>query len=137
MKKTFIMSTLTLMLFLTPTFSSGNTKTSPSSSKENLAVVHIYRPNKIIGFGWVFNLRINEEKITKIKNGVHLVLNLEPGQTCFKVKGKTIKINLESGKVYYLRSFIVRNMLLGKPDLVEVTESTAKQELDIKSVALR
>ncbi len=131
MKIMFIVSALMIMLFWLPSFSSENIKVDSPSQKNSLALVYIYRPNKIICFGCAYNLKINEKKVTKTKNGVHLILNLKPGKTSFMVEDKTIETNLELGKKYYFLSFIVRNILLRKPDFVEVTESTVKQELEI------
>lgn len=96
---------------------------------ESKVVVHVYRPNRVIGFGWNFNFKANGEKASKVKNGEHLTLEFEPGQTEFQIKNSSVEINLEPGKQYYLRASLIRNMFLGKPEIVEVTAPYARNEL--------
>ena len=124
MKKAFVFITI---LFLSISAYSTNHLNPPIKSE--VATVYVYRPNNIVGFGAVYNLKVNGHKMTKIKNGKKSILKLPAGKTRFSVKGNTIEINLQPGKTYYLRSVIVRNMLLGKPDLVAVQEQFAKTEL--------
>lgn len=93
------------------------------------AVVHIYRPSRIVGFGWVFKLKTKGKESAKVKNGKHLTLQFEPGKTEFRIKNNSIEMNLEQGKHYYIRASLVRNMFLGKPEIVEVTEQQAKKEI--------
>ena len=117
-----------LLCFLTSSFTLSDSQ-SIDSYKIEKAIVYVYRPNNFVGFVSVFNLKVNGEKMAKIKNGKNLVLELEPSVTEFKIRNKTLELNLEAGKTYYLRTVIVRNMFLGKPDLTEVTESFAESEL--------
>jgi len=105
----------------------ANQKNNPP--KETEAVVYVYRPSKFVGFGDVFTLKVNGEKKGKIKNGKKFILKLPSGKTKFKVRGTKIELDLQAGQTYYLRSVLVRNMLIGKPDLVPVTEQFAKTEL--------
>ncbi|WP_422858932.1 DUF2846 domain-containing protein [Flagellimonas sp. S174] len=99
------------------------------TGKETVTV-HVYRPKKLIGFAWVFNLKLDGEKCGRIKNGDHLVFELEPGKATFSIKKKKVELNLEKGKTYYLRSFISAGVYIGSLDLVEVTESFALRELE-------
>lgn len=103
-------------------------KKTPEMIQEK-AVVHIYRPSRVVGFGWVFKLKMKGKESAKLKNGKHLTLKLEPGKTEFRIKNNIIDMNLEPGKHYYLRASLVRNMFLGKPEIVEVTEQQAKKEI--------
>lgn len=91
--------------------------------------LHIYRPTRIVGFGWNFKLKAKGKKLTKIKNGEYLTLKLESGMTEFNMGNSFMEMNLESAKHYYLRASLTRNMLLGKPEIVEVTERQAKKEI--------
>lgn len=125
MKKTLLL--LTFLFLSISTF--ANQKTDPPIESEIKVIVCVYRPNNFVGFGALFNLKVNGEKMGKIKNGKKITLKLVPGKTKFKVRGKTVELELQAGKTYYLRSVLVRNMLLGKPDLVAVTEEFAKTEL--------
>lgn len=118
-----------LILVLAPFFVMGNPQIDPP---DGVATVHVYRPQNIIGFAWVFNLKVNGEKYGKIKNGRHLILSFTPGKTVFSVKKKEVELNLEAGKTYYLRSFIEAGYIIGSLDLVEVTESFARQELKLE-----
>ncbi len=104
-------------------------KPKPEIEKNN-AVVHIYRPTRVVGFGWVFKLKMKDKESTKVKNGKHLTLEFEPGRTEFRMKNNFIEMNLEPSKHYYLRASLARNMFLGKPEIVEVTEQQAKKEID-------
>lgn len=104
--------------------------TAPKSeSNEASAVVHVYRPGRVVGFGWIFNLKVEGEKVAKVKNGKHLTLNLDAGNTAFEMNNSHVEMNLESGKHYYLRASLTRNMLLGKPEIIEVTDQQAKKEM--------
>lgn len=104
-------------------------KSNKNLPKETEVVVCIYRPSNFVGFGDVYNLKVNGKKKGKIKNGKKLILNLPIGKTKFKVRGTIIELDLQAGKTYYLRSVLVRNMLIGKPDLVAVNQEFAKTEL--------
>lgn len=109
-------------------FSAFAEKKTPDSTQEK-AVVHIYRPSRIVGFGWVFKLKMKDNQSAKVKNGKHLTLKFEPGETEFRIKNNLINMNLEPGKHYYLRASLVRNMFLGKPEIVEVTKQQARKEI--------
>lgn len=115
-----------LLLLSLPVFASA---TPPVENSNEGALVHVYRPRNFVGFGWIFSLKANGEKVAKVKNGRHIVLQLPAGETQLEMYGDSFKINLESGEEYFLRASLRRNMLLGKPELVEVTESFAKNEL--------
>ena len=98
-------------------------------AKSEKAIVHIYRPARLVGAGWVFKLITNNSKSAKIKNGGNLTIEVEPGRTQFRVKKSLVEIELEAGKHYYLRASLARNMILGKPEIVEITEQQAKREM--------
>jgi len=117
-----------ICIVLTSTSVFAETEPKPEKNQES-AIVHIYRPARIVGFGWNFKLEVKDEKSTRVKNGKHLMLKFAPGKTAFKMKGQSIEIKLEPGKHYYLRASLTRNMFLGKPELVEVTERQATKEI--------
>ncbi len=94
------------------------------------SVIHVYRPSRIVGFGWNFKLMADGRKVGKVKNGDHLILELDAGQVQLQMNKNNIDLNLEPGKHYYLRASLVRNIFLGKPEIVEVTETQAKGELE-------
>lgn len=96
---------------------------------EENAVVHIYRPARVVGFGWVFKLKVDGKKVAKIKNGEYLTLELDAGKKEFEMNNSSLEVNLEPGKNYYLRASLIRNMLLGKPEIVEVTDQQAIKEI--------
>lgn len=103
-------------------------KQKPKMIQKN-AVVHIYRPARVVGFGWVFKLKIDGGKVAKVKNGKEMTLELGSGKTEFKMMNSSLEVNLEPGKHYYLRASLIRNMFLGKPELVEVTDNQAQKEM--------
>jgi len=107
----------------------ANQKNDPPTVLATNVIICIYRSNNLVGFAYAYNLKINGKKMGKIKNGKKITLKLTSGKTKFQVRGKTIELELQAGKTYYLRSVLVRNMLIGKPDLVVVTEEFAKTEL--------
>lgn len=117
-----------VLLFSTSVFAKTEPKKDNDVKKEK-AVVHVYRPARIVGFGWNFNLKVNGQKTIKVKNGKQLTLEFEPGKTQFQMKNKCIEMNLEPGIHYYLRASLIKNLLLGKPEVVEVTEEYAQCEL--------
>ncbi|MEM9361963.1 MAG: DUF2846 domain-containing protein [Bacteroidota bacterium] len=103
-----------------------------SDPSNDVVTVHVYRPKKLVGFAWVFNLKVNGENYGKVKNGDHLILQFKPGTTTFGVKKKTITLDLKPGNTYYLRTFIAAGVYIGSLDIVEVTETFAKNELERK-----
>ncbi len=107
----------------------NNSKTLFRYVEKKVARVHVYRPKKIIGFGWVFNLKGNGKTIAKVKNGGYEVLELSPGKIRFSIKQKTVDINLEAGKTYYLRASLINGIPIGKPHLEEVSETYVEEEL--------
>ena len=124
--RNLIMSIALSVMFVLPAFAHGGEDPKPKAK----AVVHIYRPNRAVGFGWVFKLKANGEDVGKIRNGRHFTIELEPGQAQFVMNKNNVQLNLEAGKEYYLRASLVRNLLLGRPELVEVTEAYAQSEID-------
>ncbi len=130
MKRKTQLMVLFLGLLFVPLFGIGSHSIDPPKTKT--AIVHVYRPLKFAGFGWVFKLKANGEKIASVKNGEHLTLELAPGMTKFNIKKRTIEINLEAGKSYYLRTYLIRDGFVGNIELIEVTESFAKSELEIE-----
>lgn len=130
MKKKAQFLVLFLSLFLIPLIGISNDSINPP--KTETAVVHVYRPSKLAGSCWVFNLRANGEKIARVKNGKHLTLNFNPGTTTFSIKNCTVELNLEAGKSYYLRTYLIRDGFVGNVELIEVTESFAKTELELE-----
>lgn len=115
-----------LILFFSLNLSANKCSVDPS---EDVATVHIYRPHRIIGFGWVFRLKVNNEFYDRVKNGKHLILKFKPGKTTFAIKKKKVALELEAGKTYYLRSSLRAGFFIGGLDLVEVTESFAVKEI--------
>lgn len=51
-------------------------KTPKSEIAPEKATVHIYRPARVVGFGWVFNVKVEGKKVAKIRNGKHMTLEL-------------------------------------------------------------
>ncbi|UII75847.1 DUF2846 domain-containing protein [Flagellimonas sp. HMM57] len=132
MKTTLITFCITLSLLGNTHLSANNGGIDPIQN----ARVYVYRPANLVGFAWVFNLKLNGEKYAKIRNGKYFVLSLKPGKTTFGIKKKEVTIDLEAGKTYYLRSFIQQGFYIGKLDLVEVTAPFAEQEFARKPMKL-
>lgn len=124
--KNFVIVLLALTMLSLPLFATNHPATGDPTEQ---AIVRVYRPANIVGFGWIFKLKANGEKVARVKNGRHLMLNLAPGQTEFKMNGKQMSLDLKPGTHYYLRASLVRNLLLGKPELVEVTPTYAVAEM--------
>lgn len=120
------------MLMIVTIFASASVfaeKKQKLDNEQEPAVVHVYRPARVIGFGAVFKLKTKEGIVARVKNGKHLSVKLDSGKTKFKMRNSSIDIDLEPGKHYYLRTSIIRNMFFGKPELVEVTENQAQKEI--------
>ena len=127
--KTLRKYALVLLLFIYPCILHPSTF---HSEDEETVTVHVYRPKRLVGFAWVFQLKRDGEKCGRIKNGGHLVFKLKPGKVTFSVKKKEVELYLEKGKTYYLRSFIAAGVYIGSLDLIEVTEPFALKELSEK-----
>ena len=95
--------------------------------------IHVYRQGKITGALNYFTLKANGEKIGTISNGEYEIFKVSSGLTEFELKRKTIKIDLEPEKNYYLRTELV---FLGKTKFEWVTESFAKKELGTKKAKM-
>ncbi|MBX2840860.1 MAG: DUF2846 domain-containing protein [Flammeovirgaceae bacterium] len=97
--------------------------------EKETVTVHIYRPKRLVGFGWTFHLKVNNEVVAKVKNGKAYTLELPSDEFLIQLKKSKITINPESGKEYYFRAYLVRNMFLGKPELVLVEKEFAQNEM--------
>ncbi len=123
------MSKPTTPLFREPVHSHIPNQNFSYTMEEN-AIVYVYRPAKLIGFGWVFHLKSHGKTILKIPNGSQHVLKLPAGRTRFKIKRKTVEIDLRPGKVYYLKASLINGIPIGRPHLEEVTKETATVDFD-------
>ena len=104
----------------------------PNAKSTAQATIHIYRNKAIAGALYGFRLKINDEKL-KIKNNHCYSFRLDPGQTTIKVRTaghKTVTLNVEPGKDYYIKSYMQAGMFWNKVELAEVTPTFAAGQVN-------
>jgi hypothetical protein len=115
-----------------------STPTTPGTvaSSGMPATIYFYRPSKIIGSSpeIIVGTLIPDEIIVDLKNGRWYkseyphIGQIEFVTGIYSVKEEKLKVNLESGKTYYIRCSIMKGMGL-QSQLEIVTEETAKSEM--------
>ena len=69
------------------------------------AIVYVYRPWEVFGFGLEPAVYCDEQKVAKMDNGRYFLLKLEPGVHAIRSTDKKdiLSMEFESGKEYFVR----------------------------------
>lgn len=114
--------------------------TVPEPSSGQTATIYFYRPSKFVGSSpeIIVGTVIPDEVIVKVKNGQWFKVDYtQLGQRelvtgVYSINEKTLIINFEPGKTYYIRCSIMSGMGV-QSEIEQVDEVTAKNEMtDLK-----
>ena len=111
----------------------GAQGTDPTHDKEETAKVIIYRPGSWFGMAVRIKVKVSDLETVKIKNRTRTELEIPAGEANFKVKfhrKADFSMDLEPGATYYIRGSILPGWLLGRPQLIEVSEGQGQRDLD-------
>lgn len=92
-------------------------------------LVYFFRESRFVGGGVSFNVRDNGEVIGALKNGTYFFHYVEPGEHVFSARTEVEReraIQIEAGKVYYIKGSISMGVLAGRPELTIVDEAEAR-----------
>lgn len=70
---------------------------------EDVALVYIYRPSKIIGFAAALNIKLICYSVTDLSNGSYYPVFVKPGKIVFSSMYGSATIIAEAGRTYFIR----------------------------------
>ncbi|MCX6052711.1 MAG: DUF2846 domain-containing protein [Campylobacterales bacterium] len=125
------------IVLLLVTACGNKTPFSAQQPLENSALVYVYASSAMSsGEGTSskdFNIRINNKRfLQRIKSGEYMAFNLKPeamtlSATRSQIEEKVLKLNLQSGQIYYLR--IKDNMDGDKFEFEQIANAIASKEI--------
>ncbi len=125
----------TVLLFLSSAASAaaGDLPSPPAPrAGAGSATIVLYRPARTYGFAWPIHLRDAAGTRYKVRNGSVDTLHVPPGEVSFRIiselRGGELALTPEAGKTYYVRVGLRAGVVLGVPEVIEVTEATAKRD---------
>jgi hypothetical protein len=106
---------------------------------EGKAIVYIIRP-AILGLIIKMDVECNSSFIGSTLPGEYIYTILEPGMHHFESKAENrakLEINLEGGKIYYLKQQVSPGVLTFRSKLKLMTEKKGKDELSLCRISKR
>mgnify|MGYP000046798434 CR=1 FL=1 len=100
--------------------------------EEGKAQIVFYRKKKMSGAAIKFNIQDSERVYGDLKNGDVLTISVNPGEHTFYSKvfrEDAITLNVEEGKVYYVKTTIRVGYYAGRPKFDLVDEKTGQKYL--------
>jgi hypothetical protein len=129
--------TSALLIFITGTFITGQDVIAKKNGDETKAIIYFYRPSKVMGSPneIIVGTNVPDEVIVKLKNGHWFKTEYaHTGQRefitgIFSINSETLKIDIEPGKIYYIKCSIMKGM--GMQSQIEIAdEQIAKKEMN-------
>ena len=105
----------------------------PPEAKQDKGLVMFYRNSAFKGGAIRFNLNHAEGGLGQLLSGTYLYRYLEPGQHTFwsqAISQDSITLDMEAGKIYYVRGDVQMGVFAGRPRFTQVSESEALAELE-------
>ena len=102
--------------------------TIPEADPEKGLVV-FYRPRKMTGAAIPVNVHHADGVVGTLRNGTVLHRYFEPGQHQFwseVIAQDSIMINVEAGKVYFVRGETTMGIMVARPKFTQVDEATGR-----------
>ena len=100
--------------------------------EEGKATVVFYRKKKMSGSALKFNVQDSERTYGDLKNGDVMNISVDPGEHTFYSKvfrEDAITLNVQAGKVYYVKATIRMGYYAGRPKFEQVDEKTAMKDM--------
>ena len=98
-------------------------------------LVVFYRLRKAAGAAIRFNMQHNGSSIGNLTNGTVMYRHVEPGEHRFSVQSPSIdgkdavSLNIDAGKIYYIKGEILWGWPAGRTKFTLVSESEAQADL--------
>ncbi len=108
------------------------TATIPEADPEKGLVV-FYRPRKMTGAAIPVNVHHADGVVGTLRNGTVLHRYLEPGQHQFwseVIAQDSIMINVEAGKVYFVRGETTMGIMVARPKFTQMGEAAGRAAVD-------
>lgn len=106
----------------------GSAQNDPTNAESIASVrVYFYRLPNYMGSGVKMNISMNGMSVVHLKNASWCLYDAEPGEyiiSCSMGKEAKLKLDLQAGHVYYIKSYINMGYWSGSPGL-ELTDSIA------------
>jgi len=98
-------------------------------------MVYVYRPSSFIGGGVYYDVKNqnnNNEVIGTLRNGGFFSKQMSPGKKILMAKTEsteTVPVNVVANEIVCVKGGVSMGILVGRPDLVAVTNSTCEVEI--------
>lgn len=135
MKKTPYMFVACLFV-LTTAFRSD---LSGTRVRADYATVYVYRGGQFFASTINYSIYVNGEKICKLSNNKYIEYKAKPGKLAITAQRGGIEVfkretaldvDTEAGKKYYVKGDVKSSLTRTRLELSEVTESTAKRDMN-------
>ena len=120
-----------IIMLMSPLGSSTFAADIPQA-KPDKGLVIFYRSSYFKGGAIRFNLNHSDGPMGQLSGGTFLYKYLEPGDHTFwsqVISQDSIVINVEAGKVYYVKGEVRMGVFAGRPQFTQMSESQAKSDL--------
>jgi hypothetical protein len=102
---------------------------------ENSGVVNIYRPSGFMGGGIAPNLYTDKGKtyLVKVYPGGYFTYFAKPGEVDFSAATEaesSVTLDIEPGKIYYVKLTIGMGFFVGRPHLIIVPPEVGEKEIE-------
>ena len=135
MKKVFLVTLLGFGI-ISSAFRSDSTSVR---STADFATVYIYRGGQFFGSGLNYAVFANGERICKLSNNRYIEYKTKPGALALTAhrgglevfkKETGLDLDVEAGKKYFVKGDLKSSITRTRLELSEVTESTAKRDMN-------
>lgn len=107
-------------------------KPATIEAKPGKALIVFYRESRFVGSAGSFSVFEDSVKLGALKNGSFFTVDAEPGEHVYTAKTEvteTIALDVKAGRKYYVRGSFGVGILVGRPELREVSESEAMMHI--------
>ncbi|HEX8329407.1 MAG TPA: DUF2846 domain-containing protein [Hymenobacter sp.] len=111
----------------------------PVPPAEETATIYIYRGGQFMGALANYAVYVNDQKICKLSNERYIEYQAKPGKLNIMAKNGGVEVfkketglelTVEAGRKYYVRGDIKTSFTRARMELSEVTENTAKRDME-------
>ncbi len=96
------------------------------------ALIVVYRPSRFVGAAVQLTLMDGEKAVTSLLNAGYYVYPRDPGPLTLWAKTevrKEVSISVEAGKTYFVKGGVSMGLIMGRPQLREVSREEAFSDL--------
>ena len=99
---------------------------------DNMGLVYIYRPSKLMGGAIKYEVDANKVLVTHLPAGGYYPYFAKPGVTEFSAETESksaVTIDVKAGETYYIKGTIGIGFFVGRPHLVIVSREEGAKEI--------